>query len=149
MDWRLLLFVAFRRARGPAALTLLIGAVAFGGIELSRLVPARCCTLVVTGYNLDSSTPNLLEIQEDNRIVAEASAFDGTLIGPERARFLLPPGTYTLFVTNYVARSSFSFSGSPRHQSVTIRLDHNQQVNFRQMIREQSADIGPAVPPGQ
>ena len=142
MDWRLLLFVVYRRVRRPVALALLVVALAVGGLEVSHVATTRCCTLIVTGYNLDTSTPNLLEIQQNNRIVAQASAFDGTIIGPERARFVLPPGTYTLFVTNYVARSSFSFSGSPRHMSVTVRLDHDQQVNFRQMIREQQADVG-------
>ena len=134
MPWRLLLFIALRRAGRPALLALAAAALALGGVGLNRVAAARCCTLVVTGYDLDTSSANHLDVYAGDRKVAEASAFDGTLVGPERARFVLPPGTYVLYVTNDVRNANYTPSGNPLSVTVTVHLAGDQQIDLRREL---------------
>lgn len=132
MGWRLLLFAAGRRATRFALAAATVAALALAGVALTYGAGPHCCTLVVTGYELGTSTATHLVVYAGDRKLAEASAFDGSLDETGRARFVLPPGSYTVYVTNDVQNAHYTPSGSPIRRAIPIRLDRDQVIDLRQ-----------------
>jgi hypothetical protein len=136
MALRLLLFVLARRvhARRLVAIAGTLGVLALGGARLTAGVAQQRFTLTVTGYDVNPGIGTRLAVYSGDRPIAEASVFDGSVVAPGVARFVLRPGDYLVYATADLRNVRITPSGTLRSVTVPVHLDRDREINIRRAV---------------